>query len=219
MIIKVKYDEGFSVFCPFLIQVIFLTPTPSGSLSVLPGTIPGTSPGLWILLRPFCAASSNDIPGKFQCTQRWHGREGQQVKPETAYWLTSAESPGEKFGPPCSPLTRCSQNKWEIGKLGHSHTGYINSSTRVRCKWGGKEHTICRESTYFQKKTRLFSSSFCHLLFLLLQKRHPWCNITTVHPHELQQFTTSSWSGETHRSPTVLTETRLKPQTLGSLRW
>lgn len=24
MIIKVKYDEGFSVFCPFLIQVIFL---------------------------------------------------------------------------------------------------------------------------------------------------------------------------------------------------
>lgn len=24
MIIKVKYDEGCSVFCPFLIQVIFL---------------------------------------------------------------------------------------------------------------------------------------------------------------------------------------------------
>ena len=34
---------------------------------------------------PSCAACSNDIPGKFQCTQRWHGREGQQVKPETTY--------------------------------------------------------------------------------------------------------------------------------------
>ena len=111
MIIKVKYDEGCSVFCPFLIQVIFLPLLHLAHFQYFLEQSLGLPQALWILLRPFCAASSNDIPGKFQCTQRWHGREGQQVKPETTYWLTSAESPGEKCGPLCSQSPHSMQSE------------------------------------------------------------------------------------------------------------